>query len=284
MATAFSETLCRIREEEGFPTAYRFFHGNGGVEALGFTYRQYLRMEQGKNLPSCEKLHKLILALRTTTHSTAANELAAAWLRTTTGEEVYNSVFGPLIQTKKLKTDTPPMHSAMKSALKSKKHYITPGQFRVILADPATFLCFTAMQNDTGLWPVDQVAQTLRLTQEAAHNALKRLAQARLLRRVREGVYKCPLVSMMIEYPRLDGIEPALREKLFKYQRDLMRSGSTVCQSTGIIRANAHQFRQHYVPLLALTVSTAETYNATKKSEDSALFYIEGRVVKLRDF
>ena len=56
MSTAFSETLCRIRAAEGFPTAYRFFHDNGGTQVLGFTYRQYLRMEQGKNLPECQKL------------------------------------------------------------------------------------------------------------------------------------------------------------------------------------------------------------------------------------
>lgn len=284
MGTIFSDTLRRARKEAGFPTAYRFFHDNGGMEALGFTYRQYLRMEQGKNLPSCQKLHKLILALRMTAHSAPHEDLAVAWLKMVTGEEIYNSVFAQLIRIKQPGTGISPMHAAVKSVLRSKKHYITPDEFKIILTNSSTFLCFTALQNDAGLWSTDQVAQSLRLTKPAVHSALKTLAQAKLFKKVKENVYRCPLTSMMIEYPRLELIDPALREKFFSYQRELIDSGSTICGSTGIVRADLQQLRLHYTPLMILTVSTAETYSITEKTDNSGLFYIESRLIKLRDF
>lgn len=219
-----------------------------------------------------------------TAHSAPPDELAVAWMRMVTGEAVYGSVFDPLIRIKEPGAEISPMHAAVKSALKSKKHYITPDEFKVILTNSSTFLCFTALQNDAGLWSTGQVAHSLRMTKPAAHRALKTLARAKLLKKVKENVYRCPLISTMIEYPRLDLIEPALREKLFSYQRELVSSGSTTCQSTGIIRADLQQLQQHYIPLMVLTVSTAETHNITEKTDKSGLFYIESRIVKLRDF
>lgn len=283
MRSEFAETLCRIRKEGGFPTAYRFFYDNGGEETLGFSYRQYLRMEQGKSLPRCDKLHKIISGLRLTSNSRPANALAAAWLKTLVGEQEYLHIFEPLLGASPLDA-THPMHTAVKTALASKKHYITPGQFRLILSDPDTFLCFTALQNDTGIWSVRQVAESLRLTENSARAAMRKLAQGKLLRMVRPGAYRCHLATMMIEYPRLDTLEPALRKRLFEYQNLLTGSGTTVLQSTGTIRADIQQLRQHYFPLLLLSVSTAETYNITKKTGSSALFHIESKIVKLRDF
>ncbi|MBI4655248.1 MAG: hypothetical protein HY746_00725 [Elusimicrobia bacterium] len=262
MDTVFSDALRKARREAGFSTAYRFFYDNGGTQALGFTYRQYLRMEQGKNLPECPKLCKLIFALRTTPGSASTAELAKAWLKMITGEEAYGCIFEPLLPAKTENAGLPFMHTAVKNLLRENKHYITHEQFRVILTDPGTFLCFTAISNDVGLWSVDQIAQELRLESAAAAKALKTLAGAGLLKRVKENVYKCPFAAMMLEYPHLNTVEPALKARLEKYERELTATGLGEWTRTGIVRADYEDFL-NFIPVM---------------------FFIEGRVVRLRDF
>lgn len=49
------------------------------------------------------------------------------------------------------------------------------------------------------------------------------------------------------------------------------------------MRADSAVFREYY-PLMALNISAANTYAVRKKTEKSALYWVEGRIVKLRDF
>jgi hypothetical protein len=56
----FAETLVRVRKERGCPSAYGFFHGNGGRRKFGFTYHYYLLIEQGRRLPSAPFLGKIL--------------------------------------------------------------------------------------------------------------------------------------------------------------------------------------------------------------------------------
>jgi len=283
MSTVFSETLCRIRKAEGFLTAYRFFHDNGGTQAMGFTYRQYLRMEQGKNLPECQKLCKLVLALRLVPKSAAANSLSIAWLQTLTGEAAWQCLF-PFIAAASSENDLPPMHNAVKSALSGEKHFITPSQFNSILTDKETYLCFLAISSDTGTWSVEQIAEAMRLTPAAAEKALKTLATSRLIKKVKEKAYKCPFAAKMLEYPQFDMVDQGLRAKLADYERELVEAAPDKWRRSGIIRADAPTFFNSYSPLMMLNLSAAQTYNISKRTAHSALFYIEGRIIKLRDF
>jgi len=283
MSTAFSETLCRIRAAEGFPTAYRFFHDNGGTQVLGFTYRQYLRMEQGKNLPECQKLCKLVLALRLVPKSAPANDLSIAWLLTLIGEDAYQRLF-PFIATAPSGGSLPPMYKAVEKALSGEKHFITHAQFKSILTDKDTYLCFLAISSDTGTWSADQIAESMRLAPAAAEKALRTLAGVRLIKKVKTKTYKCPFAAKMLEYPQFDMVDQALRAKLAQYERELVDSGLDKWSRSGIIRADAPTFFNSYSPLMMLNLSAAQTYNISKKTANSALFYIEGRIIKLRDF
>ena len=86
MATIFSDTLNKLRRESGFPTAYRFFHDNGGDKVLGMCYRKYLMMEQGRILPLFKHLRGFIFGLRLVTGSLPMPEiLLRAWLKTMSG-------------------------------------------------------------------------------------------------------------------------------------------------------------------------------------------------------
>ena len=97
MATIFSETLVKLRKAAGFPTAYRFYHDNGGAAALKVTYRNYLMMEQGHSLPVAVRLERLLIGLRLLRATPESRELTLAWLKTMLGEELNSRLIEPLL-------------------------------------------------------------------------------------------------------------------------------------------------------------------------------------------
>lgn len=283
MGTIFSETLTRLRREAGFPTAYGFYNDNGGAPVLKFTYRKYLLFEQGKELPAVEKLLPVFFALGLMPKSFPSNELTIAWLKTLAGEEAYKYVLQPVISEEAAASNLSPLHKAVKRTLSENKYQLSPAQFQALLADRDTYLCFLALTRDSGSWSAEDVAKTLELEKSAAAGALKALEKIKLLKEVKKGVYKCPLAACKIEYPHLNMVAPALREKLDIYHKELAASGVIALLHGCVVRADWTAFRDFF-PLMNLNISTAQTYSITEKTEKSALFWVEGKITKLRNF
>lgn len=281
--TPFSVLLRRMRGEAGFRTAYQFYHDNGGQAVLKISYRKYLLIEQGRLHPAPERLRTIFFALRLIPRTHGANELVVAWLRTMLGEEAYSDLFEPLLCGERKAAGFSPLHKALKTVLSSRKHHVTPGQFAALLTDFPTYLCGLAMENDGGVWAPRELAAALRLPEAAAARAIKSLASVKFLKEVRKGMYRCPLAGAVVEYPQLNTVPKALRGKLREYHARLVKSGFTEWESGCTIRADAAAFRNFY-PLMGLNISTAQTYSIFDKRPGSALFYVTGKVVKLRDF
>lgn len=283
MGTIFSQTLKKFRQEAGFPTAYRFYHDNGGAPVLKISYRKYLAIEQGANLPVFSRLRGLIFGLRLVPKSSDANTLVAAWLKTMAGEEAYKDVLEPMLAVKNEPAVMPPMHKAMKKALAGKKRYITPGQLAAISGSQDTYLCFLALSNDTGAWTAEKLAAAVGLSPAAAQKALGALAKAKILKRTRDAQYKCQLAEEMVEYPHLTASVEVMTRKLLKYQEELIGAGANAWLRRGIIRADADTLCGFF-PIMGMSLSTAHSYAVTEKTPKSALYAVEGRIVKLRDF
>ncbi|HNT98760.1 MAG TPA: hypothetical protein PKK31_10895 [Elusimicrobiales bacterium] len=283
MATPFSQTLVKLRKEAGFGTAYSFFHDNGGAPALKISYRNYLHMEQGKLLPVFSRLRLLLYPLRLVHRSSEAAGLVLAWLRTMAGDEPFEELISPLLAPRKDVIGVSPMHKAAKKALDSRKYYLNAGQTRVITADDDTYLCYVALSNDTGAWKVRELAGALKMPEARAAKALAALKREKVVRETRKGVFRCPFAGMMIEFPHLATLPRDMHRRMDELEDRLERSGRPVWLRSGIIRADAGAFRD-FLPVMGLNISTAQTYAVTEKSADSALFFIGGRVTKIRDF
>lgn len=283
MDTAFSEVLTKLRREAGFPTAYGFYTANGGAPVLKITYRKYLLFEQGRELPAVEKLQRLFFALRLIPKSFAANELVIAWLRSLSGEEAFKSILQPVISEKAQASPLSPLHKAVKRALTGNKYQLTPAQFDAILTDHDTYLCYLALAEDTGLWSAESLARALKLKPAAAARALKTLAGARILKADRKGLYRCPFATGLIDFPHLSTVAPDVRAKLAAYHKELLASGACSLMHGCVVRADSAEFR-NFFPLMTLNISTAQTYAVHEKTDKSALFFVEGKVIKLRDF
>ncbi len=283
MGTLFSDTLVRLRKEAGFPTAYRFYHDNGGGPVLKMTYRNYLLIEQGKSLPEMGKLQKLYPALRLPQTTPAVKELIVAWLRTLGGEEAYKEILAPIITPKAEAVGLSPVHQALRRTLAGQKYYLSPAQFRTLVSSFDTYKCSLTMGNDTGTWSAADIAKAIRVKTPVAEKSLKELAKAKLVKEVKKGFYKSRVAGRMLGYPNLNVLAPELLVKFKEYLGKLEHTGTCEWASKGIIRADALALRGLF-PLVGASIEAAQTYAVTQQTERSAFFYVIGKVVRLWDF
>ncbi|MCX5785886.1 MAG: hypothetical protein NTX59_09365 [Elusimicrobia bacterium] len=284
MATIFSDVLTQLRKDNGFSTAYSFYHDNGGAPVLMVSYRKYLLMEQGKILPVIDRLRRLFFALRLHPQSPQANSLVVAWLKTMAGEDNYRDILEPIVSSKAEVKGVSPLHTALKKSMADNKYFMSPDQLAVVVSSFDTYLCYLAMSSETGVCTVDALAKSLSINKTAVTKAVKSLAGAKILKEVKKGAYKCPLSSYSsVDFPHMDLMAADVRGKLKEYMRQLAASGNTEWFSACTIRADAAVFKG-YIPLLQMSVHAAKTYEISQKTNKSALFMVEGRVTKLRDF
>ncbi|MDD2804962.1 MAG: hypothetical protein PHV33_05365 [Elusimicrobiales bacterium] len=275
--------MTRLRKEAGFPTAYRFYHANGGAPVLKISYRKYTAAEQGKILPIFSRLGGLIFALRIVPHSLPGNELVTAWLRTMAGEDHFREILGPMLKDSHSGAVLSPVHKAMKRALAGKKFFINPEQLDAISKTQANYICFLALSNDTGTWTARELAPLVELEEKYCVKALNALTEAKILKRSGRSSYKCPLAANLVEYPHRTAAVNIMIGRLLKYQEDLIATGSNAWMRRGIIRADADTLCGFF-PLMSLNLSAAHTYAITEKTNKSALYAIEGKITKLRSF
>lgn len=281
MKTHFSELLGKFRKKAGFHTAYRFYNDNGGEAVLNFSYRKYLRFEQGEALPSPEVLRRISLALRLIPKSPPAGEFAAAWVRTLAGEETYDSVFKPFIS---VRTNVPgfsPMHGAIGKLLK--KVPLTVDQSVLILSSREHYRSFLIMAHDAGAWTAETLAELTGGRPADAKLMLANFTKARLTRKLKNGAYTFRREGIILEFPRAEMLPRGLNDRMRDYQAEMVSSGTLEWRRMNVLRADAAELPAFY-PVLSLSMSAATGYDMAEKTDNSALFAIESRVVKLFDF
>lgn len=279
----FSDALRKLRKDAGFPTAYRFFHDNGGQAALGFSYRQYMGMESGM-LPDADKLSRLIQALRLFYLSPCSNRLITAWLRTRAGDEAYDRLIKPFLPAPTEEEVKTPLYGLVRAMMRERSYYLSHEQFAASMADYPTYLCYMALISDTGLWSSDGLAGALHIQKEDADRALKRLAAAKIAKRVRPGLYRCAFPHRMVQTPRLSAISAELYKKADENVTRLAATAETRLHEGVFVRADKDQFLGRFSPSLRFAVEASHGYSVQEKSPTTAIFYVEGRVVQVCDF
>jgi DNA-binding Lrp family transcriptional regulator len=273
----------QLRKNAGFPTAYKFYHDNGGQAGLKISYRNYLLIEQGKKLPMFERLGTFTWALRLLSKTAKANELVAAWLKTMAGEENYKQLIEPLLAFKPEVTGFSPMQKAMKKAIDASKYPLSVKQLQAVFAAPDNYLAYLAITHDSGAWPKKDLAARLKFKEAAVGKAMKALVRVKLVKEIKPGVYKCPLAGAVLEYPVLNSLPQDLQKKIYEYSEKLQAGGlqTFLCQT--VIRVDELDFKS-YLPIAEANISASSSYAITEKTEHSALVMVEGKITKLRDF
>jgi len=283
MKTVFSETLVKLRKEAGFKTAYGFFYRNGGKPIFKISYRMYLLVEQGKLTPPFKYLGVYVHALRLVVQSFSAMQLVSSWLRTTLGEDSFRDMLAPFMKVPQSDPVSSPFHKAIKKSLSQKKNYINPCQMAVIVSNKATWLCWNALLNDVSSWSHVALARQMQLPPGVVKVSLRKLAEAKLIKRMKDGSYRCLMAGEMIEYPQGNIIPVKILKRFQSLGESVTASGDRIFMRRGLLRASSREFHNCF-PLLELNLDTASTYGITHKQKDSALFSISCDVVKIRDF
>jgi hypothetical protein len=279
----FSKTLARLRREAGFPTAYRFFFDNGGAAGFGMTYRRYLLIEQGRNLPLVDKLEKILVGLRLPQNTPAATELVKSWLRTMAGGETYSHILEPLFAGGPAAGPSQPAQEALRRSLAEKKFHMTERQLAATLESFETYKCGVALENDAGSWTPAELARALGMKEAAARRGLETLAEAGLAKRSGKGSYRSVVAGRLVEYPVTAAMNRETRGKIKGYLARLESEGSLEYSSMGLLRADAAAFKGYY-PMLHAGVEASNAYAVTRGTGSSAAYFVVGRVLKLWDF
>lgn len=281
MGTIFSDTLVKLRQEAGFPSAYRFFHDNGGDKVLGMCYRKYLLMEQGRILPLFKHMRGFIFGLRLVRGSAPGKELTRAWLRAMAGDELFGEILEPMLADKPAVLALSPAQKALRQAIAGRKFYMTLEHLDVISATPEAHLCYQLLSNDSGVWTPEKLAIAAGLSKASAAGVIKKFFSVKLLRKSGKG-YKCPLAGAQVESPQRAASEE-LFERLSKRHDELIASGKRTWFRRGIVRADADTLRDFF-QLMSVNLSSVTAYTVQEKTPKSALFVVEAKAVKIRDF
>ena len=280
MATIFSEMLKKLRREAGFPTAYRFYHDNGGKDVFRLSYRAYLMIEQGRILPPHRVVPVFLHSLRLIPGTHPEVALVRAWIREKLGKDTFELLVEPQLKEMPKPSITSPLHKVMGKFLETKEH-ISPAQQETIARDKPTYLCWLALSNDKGAWTPAELGKKLDLGEKPVRAALKALAKVKLVKAMRNGAYTCPFAGAILELPRVNTSKTA--EKLRGLKAELISEGEEIFFRNGVLRAEEADFT-NYLPLMSLNISAAAAYAVNRKTVKTAIYAVECRAVKLRDF
>jgi predicted transcriptional regulator len=283
MATIFSETLTRLRKGAGFPTAYRFYHDNGGAPFFKVSYRNYLMMEQGRNLPVLGRLARIIMGMRIPERTPQARELTLAWLRTMAGDEAYADMLEPLLSQGTPPSASSPAEEALSRTLAEKKFHITEDQILASVVSFEAYKCFFVMEADSGLWTAEALAKALGIKKAEAEKALKSFLKVGLVKAEGKGGYRSKMVGQLVEYPAGPAFPQEVLAKLKDYYKRLETESSMEFGTAGMVRADADALRGFF-PMLKSSVEASYAFSTTKATKKSAGFFVIGRVHRLWNF
>lgn len=283
MATIFSETLMRLRKGAGFSTAYRFFHDNGGAPFFKVSYRNYLMMEQGRNLPVLGRLTKIILGMRIPERTPESRELTLAWLKTMAGGEAYTDLLEPLLAKGAPANSSSAAEEALRRTLAEKKFHINGSQLLATSSSFEAYKCFFVMETDPGVWTAEAMAKALGIKKAEADKALRSFLKAGLVKAEGKGGYRSKIAGQLVEYPAGPAFPPAALARIKNYYKRLEAEGPMEFGTCGMLRADADALRGFY-PMLKSSVEASYAFSTTARTRKSAGFLVLGRVHRLWSF
>ncbi|MCM2267125.1 MAG: hypothetical protein NDI60_05045 [Elusimicrobiales bacterium] len=283
MATIFSETLTRLRKEAGYATAYRFFHDNGGAPVLKVSYRNYLMMEQGRNLPVLGRLERILVGLHMPLATPAARELTLAWLKTMAGQEAFTDLVEPLLAHGAQAAASSPAEEALRRTLAGQKYHITMEQILATITSFEAYKCFFMVETDAGSWTPESMAKAAGMKKAVAQRVLKDFLKVGLVKAEGKGAYRSKLAGMLVEYPDGPAMPREVLAKLKQYHARLEKESPMEFAVTGMVRADSDAMRG-YFPMMKSTVEASYAFSTTKKTKKSAGFFVVSRVLRLWNF
>jgi hypothetical protein len=279
----FSTRLARMRREAGFPTAYRFYHSNGGRRHFNFTYVHYLRLEKGTSLPRTEWLPVLLSGLRLSPGDPGTREFFIDFLKDLTGgDEGYSLIVAPLLCNHGSKAPAGP--EAMRWMKAHHSIHLTPAQFKALANDETAYWCSEILLNDDASWTPAAAAEILGISDAEATRGLGVLERTGLARRAGRGRWRARSPGKFYTFPgRLTGMGGHLDKVRAFWERKYRRGGKVAFSRVELVRAESASMRR-YAAGLAEGLDAANAYATRTKGDETGLYLVEARLRRLLPF
>lgn len=285
MVTSFSRVFARLRRQAGFETAYQFYHKNGGRRAFGCSFQNYLRIENGSNLPVPKRLPQLCLQLRLPLRGADMRELIRAYLQVWAGsEELAQWLIGPFQRAERAGPALDPAAQALSRVVRDGARPLTLEQYKAVMSSAESYWCFRVLTTDRRGQTGETLSRILGLEKDRIRRGLEALCRCGIARKRRDGAFESPYVGQFLVFPDPALLPERLKAAALRYTRDMVRrKGATVDVRHCGVRADALAI-QGFLPHFRDAIRGVNAYSVTEETGRSALFLVEGRVSKLFDF
>ncbi|MDO8757045.1 MAG: hypothetical protein Q7J64_03440 [Elusimicrobiota bacterium] len=285
MATPFALIFARLRRQAGFETAYQFYHKNGGRRAFGCSFQNYLRIENGANLPVPKRLPELCLHLRLPLRGADMRELLRAYLQTWAGsEDLAQWLIGPFERVERGGTTLDPAAQALSRVVRDSARPLTLEQYKAVMSSAEAYWCCRVLTNEIKGQTAEGLARILGFSPARIRKGLEALSRCGMARRRRDGGYESPYAGSFLTFPDTTLLPPRLKEAALRYTADMVRrKGAVVDMRHCGVRADAVAV-QGFLPHLREAMRGLNAYAVFEKTEHSGLFLVESTVYKLFDF
>ncbi len=277
--TQFSRVLIRLRQDQGFGTAYAFYQQRGGRRVFGLSFTNYLSFERGRSLPQGPRVSALISALGLTALSPGTRQLVYAYFRDILGSE---ELLKGLVASS---PDPAPAswqvaESAARQALSQRAIQLTLAQYEALAANRTAYACHVIMANTKGWFEKAELSALVGESGRPFEAALKALKAVKLAE-LGAGKVRSPLAGHYVVPPAITPATAGIYARLQSYRNEWTKKAGKVNFSRYLmLRAPESKF-SGYLPHLADVVSMSALYGDVNRGEDSSMFLVEGRITKL---
>ena len=279
----FSGVLARVRKEQGFSSAHKFFKSTGGSKTLGLSFMSYWDMERGRKLPKSWRLLTIIKVLGLPLNSRAARELLRAYFIDLSGsEELLRILELPLAAAAAAggPADQSLAEAATRQALSHRAANLTLEQWRLRAGNLAVNFCGNYLANTEGWSSIREVAAATGFTAAAVKNAFKALAAGGLAEFSGERA-RSQLTGKIEKYPPATPETAPVKKALLAQWESWLKNSPIVERkrmTVRMTRADMDAYRSH----LQQAVGLANIYeNPGEDRDNSAVYLVDGTIYKI---
>lgn len=278
-AHPFGAALAETRRALGFRSPHAFYKARGGKRLLGLAFVNYLRLERGRSLPKGWRLERLLSALGLEPGSPEWRALVKSYLSSMVSPGVAEQIFGA-DDAGRAPDDAGLARDAARQAIGQRTTQLTLGQYRALAASPLAYACHVVLANTADWVESARLASTLKAAPTDVKREIKTLAAAGMAK-VSGSRVRSPLAGKFVTPPAATPALASVYAALQKTRTGWVERGGRVLHSPYLILRVPRRKLGQYLPHLSDAVKISAVYGDVAPGEDSEIYLVEGRVVRL---
>lgn len=276
----FGAVLARLRDEQGFKSAYAFYKNRGGQRGLRLTFANYLALEKGRSLPQGPRLEGILDALGYEPGSPPARELIYAYLTDLFGSEKLLAGLGKPGGPDPAPSSWQLAEAATRQALHQRSIQLNLDQYKVLAQDRAAYFCHVVLCNTKDWMTKAGLAKQSGESPAKVAKALKALSEVGMAE-LKGDKAQSPLAGKYVVPPAVTPATASIYAALMNHRQDWLRKAPAPAFTRYLLLRAKEGKMQEYLQHLGDAVSMSALYGDVKPGDDSHIYWVEGKVVKL---